>query len=156
MSQTPADLYILEEYRAWVDRQPEAARKAPGLLDAYRSYLLEKGIDGVDADQQLRVIAALDEPAGFPAALIAKRKPGRALVAGNAPVADWLRGRGWQVTASPAKGETFDLVFAPGATPESLRPGGLLLVPRAQAARFPALKRVWSDAHSAALEKAAP
>jgi hypothetical protein len=153
MFQTPGDLYILEEYRAWADRQPEAVRRSPAVLEAYRAFLLEKGLDGVDADQQIRVIAALDEPAGFPAALIARRKPGRAVVNGNAPVAEWLRGRGWQVVAAPAKGELYDLIL--GAAAEALRPGGLLIVPRAQAARFPALKHVWSDAHSAALEKAA-
>lgn len=154
MFQTPGDLYILEEYRAWADRQPEAVRRSPAVLDVYRAFLLEKGLDGVDADQQIRVIAALDEPPGFPASLVAKRKPGRAVVSGNAPVAQWLRGRGWQVVAAPAVGERYDLIL--GADAGALRPGGLLIVPRAQTARFPALKRVWSDAHSVALEQAAP
>ena len=104
--QTPADLYLLEEYRAWAAKQKE-----PPNLNMFKKYLIDQGADSVDAETQIRTIQALegrDQNDGFRAFLeeVTKgRKPGKVIIL---PSADFL-GREEAIV-------------------KSLRPGGILVI----------------------------
>lgn len=140
-AQTPADLYTYEEYQAWVSRQPAPVQRSEEILDIYKRYLLDKGLDSVDAETQIRVIRAQEAntpaaPSEFVRKMAGGRKPGKAWVKGAG--AEWLTAAGWTVkTGDAALGQgPWDLiVFAGGgyggkekAIIQALRPGGWLVV----------------------------
>lgn len=149
--QTPADLYAIEEYRAWLAKQPAATQVSPDVLDDYKAYLIERGADSVDAESQLRVIkaqAGRPEPDALPflAEMVKGRKPGKALEVskGHADGALWLASHGWDATgidvsksnASPFSKGRWDLIVIRKVpfqehVPEiirALRPGGMLII----------------------------
>jgi len=121
IGQTPADLYVYEEYRAWLTKQPVAVQRSADLLDTYKAYLIERGADSVDAESQIRVIrqqgsraeverwnriltaekpAFNVEPNAFLVEMVSGRKAGKALDVGmgQGRNAIWLAQKGWDVT----------------------------------------------------------
>jgi SAM-dependent methyltransferase len=119
--QTPADLYIYEEYRAWLTAQPVTVQRSPEVLDSYKAYLLERGADSVDAESQIRAIRSQGgraeverwnriltaekpafrvEPNAFLMEMVKGRKPGKALDVGmgQGRNAIWLAQQGWDTT----------------------------------------------------------
>ena len=119
--QTPADLYVYEDYRAWLTRQPVAVQRSADLLETYKAYLVERGADSVDAESQVRVIRlhgsraeverwnrilTADQPAfnvepnAFLVEMVKGRKAGKALDVGmgQGRNAIWLARQGWDVT----------------------------------------------------------
>jgi len=111
--QTPADLYLVEEYRAWAARQKE-----PPDLNMFKNFLIEQGADSVDAETQIRTIRAMegrDGADGFRAFLeeVTKgRKPGKV----EKGKLDLII-----LTSADFRGKEEAIV-------KSLRPGGLLVV----------------------------
>ena len=155
VAQAPADLYAVEEYRAWAERQ----RAGGDLLERYRAYLLERGADSVDAESTIRVIRRLEgNPSGFLLEMLRGRKPGKALevARGGGESGAWLAGQGWEVTAvdvtkantSPFGEGRWDLIVLEtgkggeqaAVIARSLRMGGRLVVPGRDA--FPGLRLV--------------
>jgi 2-polyprenyl-3-methyl-5-hydroxy-6-metoxy-1,4-benzoquinol methylase len=121
LGQTPADMYIYEEYRSWVTRQPAAVQQSADVLDVYRKYLVERGADSVDAETQIRAIRSQGsqaeaerwnriltadkptfnvQPTAFLVEMATGRKPGKALDVGmgQGRNAIWLAQQGWDVT----------------------------------------------------------
>ena len=146
--QTPADLYVYEEYRAWVERQAAEVRRSEEILDRYKEHLLAKGLDSVDAESQIRVIRAqgshaeAERPSPFLVEMMAGRAKGRALLIGKpGGNGNWLTQQGWEVAgARPAEGafgeSRWDLVVweggdirgQVGAVVRALRPGGVVVI----------------------------
>lgn len=147
IGQTPADLYTYEEYRAWVAQQPAAVQQSADILDLYKAHLMEKGEDGADADSKVRAIRQQEGAAGTPflMEMLTGRKPGTVLVVGGGPNAQWLAGRGWQVTERAAGVDArWDVIVMTGEHPRAealvrwLKPGGLLVMERMGRATPPA------------------
>jgi hypothetical protein len=143
--QTPAEMYLVEEYREW------EARQRPGgeLLERYRAYLIERGADTVDAETTIRVIRRLEGgPDSFLVEMAGGRKPGKALevARGGGRSGAWLRRQGWEVTevdvrkpnATPFQEGRWDLIVIEtegyaehvAAIGASLRAGGRVIVRR--------------------------
>ncbi len=146
--QTPADLYVYEEYRAWVARQAAEVQRSDEVLDRYKEYLLAKGLDSVDAESQIRVIRAqgsqteVERPSRFLEEMTVGRPKGKALVAGKqGGNGIWLAQQGWEVTGTNAGEGTYGenrwdlMVLRDGtvrgqaaAVVRALRPGGVVVI----------------------------
>lgn len=162
--QTPADLYVLEEYRAWLAKQPGVP-----TLDEYKAHLLERGADSVDAETQIRTIRSLEgrsdgaKPRAFLTEMVQGRKPGKALEirTGSERDGSWLTRQGWEVleidpskkAASPLQPARWDLIVLTGVDfrpqikeiTQALRPGGILVIEGkipAAASQFPSLRAI--------------
>jgi len=160
--QTPADLYVLEEYRAWLSKQPGVP-----TLDEYKAHLIARGADSVDAETQIRTIRVMEgQPSPFLADAVKGRKPGKALEIriGKERDGSWLARQGWDVleidpskkAAFPLQPGRWDLIvltsvdFRPQAKEiaQSLRPGGIVVIEGTipnVAGLFPGLKTIRSS-----------
>ncbi|HEU0120064.1 MAG TPA: hypothetical protein VFQ91_06020 [Bryobacteraceae bacterium] len=135
IAQTPADLYALEEYHAWLGRQSDAVRRSGEALDKYREHLIERGLDHADADSQILAIREQEAEEAPPPCLVTivnRLRTGKALDGtGNGA---WLSRRGWKVSAWPAHNGKWDLVILrTGQTAQSPHRIRALLLPGGKA-----------------------